>query len=108
VRAPVLQTGGRRFKSSTAHLKLEVDKKALEFIREKGGRVWVKSACVSSCCGIEGFEPQFSFKEDAGEYEEFEFDGVKIYIHRGALRFKKLAILLQKVLGYKSLIGYFA
>ena len=37
VRAPVLQTGGRRFKSSTAHLKLEVDKKALEFIREKGG-----------------------------------------------------------------------
>jgi hypothetical protein len=43
-----------------------------------------------------------------GEYEEFEVDGVKIYIHRGALRFRKLAILLQKVLGYKSLIGYFA
>jgi hypothetical protein len=38
-------------------LKLEVDKKAVEFIREKGGRVWIKTACVSGCCGIEGFEP---------------------------------------------------
>ncbi len=108
MRAPVLQTGGRGFESSTAHLKLEVDKKALEFIRERGGKVWIKSACVSSCCGIEGFEPQFSFKEEFGEFEEFDVEGVKIYVDSGVLRFRKLSVFLQKVLGYKSLIGYFA
>jgi len=108
VRAPVLQTGGRRFESSTAHLKLEVDKNAIEFIREKGGQVWIKSVSVSSCCGICGYEPQFSFKEEDGEFEGIEIDGIKLYLHKDVLRFRKLAVFLQKIFGYKSLMGYFA
>jgi len=27
------------------------------------------------------FEPQFSFKEEKGEFEKFEFDGVEIYVN---------------------------
>ena len=112
MRAPVLQTGGRRFESSTAHLVgsviIKIDGEAVEFIKEKGGKVWVKGVCISGCCGLEGFEPQFSFKEENGEWVEYDYDGIKVYLHPSILRFRKLVIGLQKVFGFKGLMGYVA
>jgi len=87
---------------------LKVDREAIEFIREKGGKVWVRSVCIHGCCGVEGFEPQFSFKqlEENGNWKEYEYEGVKIYVHEGLSQHKKLVITLQKVFGFKSLMGY--
>lgn len=87
---------------------IKVDEDAVKFIKERGGRVWVKSVCVSGCCGLEGFEPQFSFKEEDGEWVEYNYNGIKVYLHPGILRFRKLVIGFQKVFGFKGLMGYIA
>ncbi len=89
-----------------SNIMVKLDEDAKEFIKVKGGKVWVKSVCVSGCCGIEGFEPQFMFEEQEGEWVEFTMDDIKIYLHPSITQHKKLVVRLQRVLGFKSLMGY--
>ncbi|TDT63650.1 CC/Se motif family (seleno)protein [Fonticella tunisiensis] len=86
-------------------MKLEVDRAAIEYIKEKGAVISVDLYTSKSCC-ITITEPVVTFgkPELTQQFNEYTIDDIKIYVSKFIhLRDDIMSIKLNKFLGIKNI-----
>lgn len=93
---------------------IDIEKQAYEFIKKKGGNIYIYTNSIRGCCGGQttvDMYPEIDLgkpsENDIDHYEKIKYQDVTIYIHQKVNKkmIKDQKIVLKKALGmFNSLI----
>lgn len=84
---------------------IDIDKKTIDYIKEKGGVINIDLFTAGSCC-IEITEPvvNFSIPDKVFQFDEYDIEGIKIFVSKFIhMRDEKLTIKLKSLIGIKTI-----
>lgn len=85
---------------------MHISSEAKEYIKRKGGSIYLKYPNIKGCCIEANYEPiiYMGIPADKNNYRALEFDDVVIYLDKNIRSTENLFLELKGFLGYKYLI----